>query len=325
MRASIRHWARAARGWILPSPAYDAPERRVALFRQLEDRIASTPQLRATLANAVPLVGGASRELQIEGKRAADAADVSGRRTLTIGQNYFDVLGVPGCRKDACSREAMATRDAARRSSTSDSSRCTSTVPSHWASGCASHPMPRDVRNGAVPEWMTIVGVVQNVRQRPPQDGGFDAVVYVPFAGDTVFGTNVLVRSPSDPALALSMLQPHLSAIDPDVPFFDVQDCRRFRLLAAWAERVFGSMFGMFGAIALVLATVGLYAITAYSASQRTREIGVRVALGAQASHVLWLVSRRATWQIALGLIPGLAGAIAVSRLLPSPDLAQHR
>ena len=78
-----------------------------------------------------------------------------------------------------------------------------------------------------------------------------------------------------------------------------------------WAERIFGSMFGIFGVIALILATVGLYAVTAYSVAQRTREIGVRVALGAQARHVWWLVTRSASWQIAIGLAIGIAGSVA--------------
>jgi putative ABC transport system permease protein len=68
---------------------------------------------------------------------------------------------------------------------------------------------------------------------------------------------------------------------------------------------------------ALVLAAVGLYAVTAYSVAQRTREIGVRVALGAQARHVWWLVTRSASWQIAAGLAVGIAGSVSVSRAVP--------
>ena len=84
-----------------------------------------------------------------------------------------------------------------------------------------------------------------------------------------------------------------------------------------WAQRIFGSMFGIFAVVALILATVGLYAVTAYAAAQRTREIGVRVALGAQARHVWWLVTRSASWQIAIGLAIGIAGSVAVSRVIP--------
>jgi ABC-type antimicrobial peptide transport system permease subunit len=148
-------------------------------------------------------------------------------------------------------------------------------------------------------------------------DGGFDAVAYVPFAGNVVFGTNVLVRDPSDPGLAAVLLSDQLRTLDPDLPISDVQRLDEFVYSQRWAERVFGSMFGIFGVIALVLATVGLYAVTAYSVAQRTREIGVRVALGAQARHVWWLVTRSASWQIAIGLAIGIAGSVFVSRAVP--------
>jgi ABC-type antimicrobial peptide transport system permease subunit len=77
-------------------------------------------------------------------------------------------------------------------------------------------------------------------------------------------------------------------------------------------------MFAIFAVIALVLSAVGLYAVTAYSVSQRTQEIGVRMALGAQPAQVLWLVLRRALVQLAIGLPIGIAGAFAVGRLLQS-------
>ena len=85
-----------------------------------------------------------------------------------------------------------------------------------------------------------------------------------------------------------------------------------------WGQRVFGTMFGVFASLALLMAAVGLYAVTAYGVSQRTREFGVRMALGAPALHVAWLVARRTSWQVAVGLLLGALGAVAVSRVTPA-------
>ena len=85
-----------------------------------------------------------------------------------------------------------------------------------------------------------------------------------------------------------------------------------------WFARVFGTMFSVFAGIAIVLAAVGLFAVTAYSVTQRTQEIGVRMALGAQAKQVSWLILRRGLIHLAIGLTLGLAGAFGVGRLLRS-------
>ena len=85
-----------------------------------------------------------------------------------------------------------------------------------------------------------------------------------------------------------------------------------------WPFRVFGTMFAIFALIALVLAAVGLYAVTAYAVTQRTQEIGVRMALGAQSGQVVWLIMRRVLVQLAIGLILGIAGAFGVGRVLRS-------
>jgi putative ABC transport system permease protein len=167
------------------------------------------------------------------------------------------------------------------------------------------------------PEWLTIVGVVQNVRQRPPVDGGFDAVAYVPYTTNVLWATNVLVKEPPEPGLAASLLREQLRAVDPELPISDVQKMDDFIYTQRWAQRTLGGMFVIFGVMALVLAIIGLYAVTAYSVAQRTREIGVRIALGAQARHVWWLVTRGASWQIAIGLAIGIAGSVFVSRAVP--------
>ena len=88
-----------------------------------------------------------------------------------------------------------------------------------------------------------------------------------------------------------------------------------------WPFRVFGSMFAIFAVIALLLSAVGLYAVTAYAVSQRTQEIGVRMALGAQGNEVAWLFLRRSFVQIAIGLVIGIAGAFGVGTLFQQTQL----
>jgi putative ABC transport system permease protein len=299
----------------LPSPAYDEADRRLAFYRQLEDRIGSVPALRAALANAVPLVGGAGRDVAIAGRPDPTPGPRPRTTVVTIGKNYFETIGA----RLSQGRVFVDGDGTPGRGTAIVNERFASVhFPAADAIGQRiQFPDDRPDGDSGVPEWLTIVGVAQNVRQRPPQDGGFDPVVYVPHAYNVVWNSNVLVRSPSEPALAASLLREQLRAIDPDLPIYDVQMVDDFVYTQRWAQRIFGSMFGIFAGVALILATVGLYAVTAYAAAQRTREIGVRVALGAQGRHVWWLVTRSASWQIAIGLAIGIAGSVAVSRVIP--------
>jgi PadR family transcriptional regulator PadR len=133
-------------------------------------------------------------------------------------------------------------------------------------------------------------------------------------------GAGIVARSDSDPSVVATVLREQVRAVDPDLPLFEMM--RLDDLLAASDERVglhvFGTMFVVFGFVALLLATVGVYAVTAYAAAQRTREIGVRVALGAQAAQIWWLVTRSAVWQLGFGLSIGMVGAIGIGHLLGS-------
>jgi putative ABC transport system permease protein len=119
-----------------------------------------------------------------------------------------------------------------------------------------------------------------------------------------------------DPGRITSLVREEMRAIEPDLPLFQIQTMDQLLAQQRWPFRVFGTMFAIFAVIALVLSAVGLYAVTAYSVTQRTAEIGVRMALGAQSSQVLWLVLRRALVQLAIGLPLGIAGAFGVGRLL---------
>jgi putative ABC transport system permease protein len=128
----------------------------------------------------------------------------------------------------------------------------------------------------------------------------------------------LLLRANGDPAALTPSVREEVRAIDPDLPLFGIMTMDQQLAQIRWQFTVFGTMFGVFALIALMVSAVGLYAVTAYSVSQRTQEIGVRMALGAQGSQVLWLILRSATVQLVVGLGIGLAGAFGVGKLLES-------
>jgi putative ABC transport system permease protein len=170
----------------------------------------------------------------------------------------------------------------------------------------------RDVR------WMTIVGVVGNVRQRMLPSGEFDPVVYTSYAADPPQTMQVLARASSGSMAAAAFVGAELRALDPDVPLLPVTTVDEALARRHWPQRMFGFMFSIFASIAMLLATCGLYAVTSYAVSRRTREIGVRVALGADARSIWWAVTGTTLRQLGIGLILGTAGAAAIATVLPA-------
>jgi ABC-type antimicrobial peptide transport system permease subunit len=126
----------------------------------------------------------------------------------------------------------------------------------------------------------------------------------------------LLVRSRLEPGAIMNAVRREVQAIDPDQPVFTVETMDQTLRQLRWPYRVFGSLFAIFAIIALVMSAVGLYAVMAYSVAQRTTEIGVRMALGADGRSVSWLILRRGLLQLTLGLTLGLAGAFGLSRVL---------
>ena len=120
------------------------------------------------------------------------------------------------------------------------------------------------------------------------------------------------------PATMGETIRREVHALDPDLAVRGLRPLEESLWLRNWRHRVFGSMFAIFAAIALVLASVGLYAVLAHSVSQRTREIGVRLTLGATSANILGLVFRQGVVRFAAGLLLGLGGAIATTSVLES-------
>ncbi len=117
-------------------------------------------------------------------------------------------------------------------------------------------------------------------------------------------------------AAVTSALREEVRMVDPNLPLFGIETLATAVARSRMPVRIVGTWFAVLAIVALVLASVGLYALTAHGVAQRTQEIGVRMALGAQSREVVWLFMRRTLVQLAVGLALGLAGALAVGQLL---------
>jgi predicted permease len=170
--------------------------------------------------------------------------------------------------------------------------------------------------DGDAPEsWLTVVGVVSNILQDDDTRQKIDPVVYVPYRQQPGGGVWMLARTRVSPSSLANAFRGEVQALDADLPVygpFALTD----RLERYWDSRFYGSLFLIFAAIALLLASSGLYSVVAHSIRQRTQEIGIRMAMGATTRDVLELVLKQGMLPLGMGLIIGLAASLAVNRLL---------
>jgi predicted lysophospholipase L1 biosynthesis ABC-type transport system permease subunit len=175
-----------------------------------------------------------------------------------------------------------------------------------------------DTGGGGDTPWITIVGVSPTVRQRNLREPDPDPVVYVPYRFAPAPSMMLMVRTAGEPSALAGTLREEVRILDPDLPVFAMATMDEILVRTRWFYRVFGTMLGAFAVVALTLSAVGLYAMTAYSVTRRTQEIGIRMALGARPRQVWWMFVRRSLVHLAIGLTLGMAGAFAVGRLLRS-------
>jgi predicted permease len=309
----------------LPEKKYQSLEQRLAFYQRLEERLESNPRVRAvSVASNVPMQGGFARRLSIDGKPLASGEQPPTVTMLTIDPRYFETIGLPLIRG-----RVFTQADGTPGQETAIVN--TRFVQMHFP---GEDPIGRritltiDLAGGAPPAGgiptaltATIIGIAPNVRQRDFAARDPDPIAYLPYRLDPRNFMTLIARSDGDPNELTPVLREEVRAIDADLPLFNVRTMDAALAQMRWPFRVFGSMFALFALIALVLSAVGLYAVTAYSVSQRTPEIGVRMALGAQSQQVAWLFLRRAFFHVAIGLILGVAAAFGVGRIFESTNL----
>jgi len=165
--------------------------------------------------------------------------------------------------------------------------------------------------------WVTVVGVVSNIMQNDVNRQRFDPVVYLPYRQRPGGGAWILVRTRNASGGLTNAFRREVQAIDPDLPLYGPMPIAD-RMERFWDSRFYGSLFLIFAAIALLLASIGLYTVVAHSVGQRTQEIGLRMAVGAESHDILALVCRQGLLPLGLVLTIGLAASLAVNRVLAS-------
>ena len=295
----------------------DNEARRLLLLDQLEDRLASNPGVSAALVSEAPLGGAAVRRLRLEGQASSEPASLPVVSLIGVGRNYFDVV------RTLVIEGRTLTPDEVRRAA--DLVVVNERLARmHFQDGSAIGKRILVIDPGTPAttagdtRWMTVVGVVGNVRQRRLPTGEFDPVVYRPYQVDSAQTMAVVARSTSGPTTAAAFVSEQVRSLDADLPLLPATTVDEALTRQLWPQRLFGSMFAAFASIAMVLATCGLYGVTAYAVSRRTREIGVRVALGADTRAVWWTIAGSTLRQLAIGLALGTAGAAGVATILPA-------
>jgi predicted permease len=298
----------------LPEVKYPNRETQISFFDDLKARLETVPGVESASIGNPPASGvPRPRPYQLQGDVAVDEQSRPAAVTQTIGPDYFRTLGA------AVSGREFNQFDGA------------SGVPvvvvnrrfadKHWPGQNALGQRLRLFDRGTPQVWRTVVGVVSNIIYDPSRQE-ITPVIYMPYAqmpGEADMW--VLVRTPLRANELVTAFRHVVSALDPDVPVWLGPYNLAERLAAGQlygTVRNHAILLLIFAGVALVLASFGLYAVIANSLSQRTREIGIRIAVGATTRDILKLVLNVAMFPVVIGLITGLAGLFAVNRVLSS-------
>jgi len=290
----------------LPTAEYPGPEEQVLLYDQLLEAAEAIPGVEAAaLSSLLPPASGGQYHVRIEGVHDAWTMDLPVARTRAVSANYLETMGIPLLRgrgfrtTDESDAPLVVIVDQAF-------------VDQHFPD---EDPIGREIRTLLdVPR--TVVGVVGNVANSGLQNAA-GPTIYFPYR-QHAFGNSqsVVLRTGSDPVAFTAALQDAIWSLDPELPLVGLQTLED-RLSDSVAQPRFNSiLLSVFGGLAAVLAAIGIYGVMAYTVSQRTAELGLRMALGATNAELSRLVLKKAGTLTVAGVVLGLAASLGLTGII---------
>lgn len=293
----------------LPGTKYGQAEQRVNFYSRLLEQLRTVPGVIDAAASEIAPAADAdwTMEIAVEG----DVTGINEARTSATAHvatpRYFRTLGVPvlqgreftGEYRADGPLEVVVSESFARR---------------YWHEGDA---LGKRFRAGSNNPVGTVVGIVGDVHNLNPQQEALPAF-YFPYGYIGMPGLVVLIRTAAPPETLATALRAQVQQIDRDQPVYNVRTMDEIVANATSQQRFQSILLNVFGLLALLLVAVGIYGVVSHAVRQRTREIGVRIALGAGRWDILKMVVGQGMWHVLLGLILGLAGSFALTRWLSS-------
>ncbi|UCG85421.1 MAG: ABC transporter permease [Gemmatimonadota bacterium] len=290
----------------LPQAEYPDTAARLAFYEELLPRLQALPGVvAATLSDGLPARGNGTRVFEVEGHSYATDEDFPIAREGIVTPGYFRTFDV-----DVLQGRAFQSTD--RHGSLPVAVVNQSFERTFFPSGSALGKRIRMGRRDEAAHWLQVIGVVPDMKMEGVANPtASPAGFYIPFLQSGVgISVNVALRTSGSPMAVTADVRRAVVSVDPNLPIYDVMSMTEVIEAMTWLYRIFGPLFMLLGFMAMFLAAIGLYGVISFAVSRRTREMGIRTALGARAGQLIGLTMRKGALQLALGIGVGLCLAV---------------